>query len=438
MVARVDMKFGEGVLGLTLPEGAQTDVRPLLADPGLPAPAAAVARALEAPIGSRPLSEVARGRRNACVVISDITRPVPNDVVLPPILATLEAAGIARRDILILIATGLHRPNLGEELVHLVGAEIARDYRIENHVARDVDEQVTIATTPDGIPLQIDRRYVEADLKVLTGLIEPHLMAGFSGGRKAILPGLASVETMRYMHGFAMIQQDRSGYGYLDDNPFHHASLMVARKAGADFIVNVAINAEHEITAVFAGELDEAHRVGVGYVRERHFTPVDDVYDVVVTTGGGAPLDRTLYQSWKGVVGVLGAVHKGGSIVILAENSEGAGSADFRSCFDDLTDPRDFFRLYSDARRFKIDQWMAQEVCNAALRAEVYYYCRGIAPEELRRYFVSPVASPEEGLARALARAGGRPRVLVLPDGPYLIPFCREPVGELYDWFHAA
>ncbi len=437
MPASVEMKFGNRGLRLNLPEQAQAEVLPLHADPGLAQPEGAVQAALERPIGGRPLAELARGRRNACIVISDITRPVPNAVLLPPVLRTLEAEGIARANILILVATGLHRANVGPELVQLVGAEIARDYRIENHVARNADEQVTLEVTPEGIPLQIDRRYLAADLKILTGLIEPHLMAGFSGGRKAILPGLASVETMRYMHGFAMIQQDCCGNGRMDDNPFHRASLSVARKAGADFIVNVAINAQHEMTAVFAGELEQAHRVGVEYVRQHHFIEVDDLYDVVVTTGGGAPLDRTLYQSWKGVVGVLGVVRKGGSIVILAENGEGVGSAEFRSCFDNLHHPRDFFAIYCDPTNFKIDQWMTQEICNAALRAEIFYHCTGIAPEELRRYFVTPVASAEEGLTRALGRAAGRPRVLVLPDGPYLIPCTRQPVGELYDWFHA-
>lgn len=436
-MATVEMKFGAGSLPLHLPEGLEVEVRALTDSDALPDPAGAVRQAIARPIASPPLSEIAAGRKSAVVVISDITRPIPNAVLLPPILETLEAAGIPRGEILILVATGLHRPNLGEELTQLVGAEIAGAYRIENHTARNAAEQVVMEVTPEGIPLAIDRRYLEADLKLLTGLIEPHLMAGFSGGRKAILPGLAGVETMRHMHGFAMIQQDRSGYGRMDDNPFHHASLSVARKAGVDFIVNVAINAKHELTGVFAGELEAAHRVGVEHVRQRHFTPVEELCDVVVTTGGGAPLDRTLYQSWKGVVGALGALRKGGSILILAENAEGAGSADFRACFDDLVEPRDFFRLYSDATRFRIDQWMAQEICNAALQAEIFYHCRGIPRQDLARYFVTPVESAEEGLARALGRAGANPRVLLLPDGPYLIPVVAERAGQLYDWFHS-
>ena len=425
------MKFGSRTLDVEIPDACRVDSFSLSSEAALPDPEAAVREALANPIGSSPLEALAQGRRDACIVISDITRPVPNAVVLPPMLHVLERMGIPRQKILILVATGIHRANEGEELIELVGPEIARHY----HVARDPEAHVEVDISDGGHPLEIDRRYVEADLKIITGLIEPHLMAGFSGGRKSILPGLASVETMRFFHSFAMIQSDHTCYGKIEDNPCHHASRRVAGKVGVDFMLNVALDAHHRLTAVFAGDLDEAFAAGVGHVRRQNFVDVEGQYDVVVTTGGGSPLDRTLYQSWKGVVGALGVVRKGGSIVIAAENKEGAGSADFLSCFDELEDPRDFFRLAPQPGYFKIDQWMVQEICNAALHANIYYHAAGLTHKDLERFFVTPVDSPSEGVRRALGQCGGNPRVLVLPDGPYLVPISSSPSREIYDWY---
>jgi len=430
------LKFGSRTLSVEIPSHCHVDSFSLGSEAALPDPEAAVHEALADPIGSAPLESLAQGRRrDACIVISDLTRPVPNAVVLRPILHVLERMGIPRQKILILIATGIHRPNEDEELVELVGPDIARHYRIENHISRNPQDHVEVDRSDDGHPLEIDRRYVEADLKIITGLIEPHLMAGYSGGRKSILPGLASVETMRFFHSFAMIQQDRTSYGRVEDNPCHHASRRVAKKAGVDFMLNVAVDAQHRLTAVFAGDLDEAFAAGVAHVRKQNFIDVEGQYDVVVTTGGGAPLDRTLYQSWKGVVGALGVVRKGGSVVVAAENAEGAGSVDFLSCFDGLQDPRDFFRLAPEPGYFKIDQWMAQEICNAAVHANLYYHATGLTHKDLERFFVIPVDSPGEGVRRALGHCGPNPRVLVLPDGPYLVPISSTPSREIYDWY---
>jgi lactate racemase len=435
-VSAYKLKFGSGTLSVNIPEGVHTDCFRLSADSSLADPTAAVIQALANPSDSPLLGRLAKGRKDACIVISDITRPIPNAVLLPPILEELENSGILRENILILIATGIHRPNEGEELDRLVGKKIARDYRVENHMARDSDSHLDLGKSADGVPLQIDRRYIDADLKILTGLIEPHLMAGYSGGRKAILPGLASVETMRHMHSFSMIQRDSSVYGLMDGNPFHRASLETARKVGADFIVNVAVSSSHELTAVFAGELEAAHLAGVEYVRKQHFVQVEQPYDIVVTSGGGAPLDNTLYQTGKGVVAALGVLKPGGCIVIASENAEGAGSGDFISIFEELSSHEDFFKKASQPDYFRIDQWMAQEFCNAAHHAQIFYHCSGIPSEELSKFFVTPVQSVSEGLEKAFVCSGDSPRVLVLPDGPYLIPELPSPAGDIYDWYY--
>ena len=222
-------------------------------------PVKAIRESLENPLGSRPLSDIAKGRKSAVIVISDITRPVPNQLILPLLTATLEKAGIPREKILILIATGIHRPNQGAELVELVGEEIAGKYRVENHYSEDPDACEYLGLIDNEIPVHVNKMFLQADVKILTGLVELHLMAGFSGGRKAILPGISSLETMKYMHGYRMIQRDEVCNGKLRGNPFHEAAVKIARKVGVDFICNVTLNENRQITGVFSGDLEMAH-----------------------------------------------------------------------------------------------------------------------------------------------------------------------------------
>ena len=193
---------------------------------------------LENPIKSKRLSEIAKGKNSACIVISDITRPVPNKLILPPILAVLEKQGIDREKIVILIATGIHRPNQGDELIELLGEEIARRYKIVNHFSQRPETHSYLGKTSNGTPVYLDKTYLEADLKILTGLIEPHLMAGYSGGRKAICPGISSIETMKVMHGPVILEDPKAHPGILEGNPFHQEATEIAQMAGVDFIVN--------------------------------------------------------------------------------------------------------------------------------------------------------------------------------------------------------
>jgi nickel-dependent lactate racemase len=209
----------------------------------LPNPEAAIEQALASPIGSKPLADIAQGRKNACILICDVTRPVPNRLILPPMLRILEAQGIARKDILILIATGLHRPNEGAELEELVGSEIAANYRIENHHGKILAEHDYLGTTPNGVPVHLDARYVRADLKITTGLIEPHLMAGYSGGRKVICPGIAALETVKVWHGPRFLEHPKADCGIVEGNPVHEENTRIALMAGCDFIVNVCMSA---------------------------------------------------------------------------------------------------------------------------------------------------------------------------------------------------
>ncbi|MEO2006219.1 MAG: nickel-dependent lactate racemase [Candidatus Poribacteria bacterium] len=427
---QVTMRYGRDGRVVQFPDPNTTVLR---MRPGVAVadPDRAVADALLNPVGSRPLHEVARGKTAACVVISDITRPVPNRLILPPILGTIESAGIRRQDILILIATGIHRPNEGDELVELVGEEIASAYRVENHFSEDLASHRDLGLTSKGTRVLIDERYCEADLTVTTALIEPHLMAGYSGGRKAVCPGLASIETMKVMHGPGILEHPSASTGILDGNPFHEEALEIARMAGVDFNLNVALDENRDLIGVFAGDINDAHRAGCAFVEERVRVDVDPA-PIVVTTCAGHPLDTTFYQAIKGPVGALDAVQEGGSILLLSACGEGIGSGPFTKLMHDTSDLDDFVEGLYDPSKFVIDQWQLEELAKVTRKASVYCFTEGLEDEVLKRLFVTPVASPEEGLQRLLDHHGADARILAIPEGPYVMPVARvqPPEGD--------
>jgi nickel-dependent lactate racemase len=376
----------------------------------------AIEAALRVPTGAAPLDAIARGRKSAVVVISDVTRPVPNRVLLPPILETIERAGVPRAAITILVATGIHRANEGDELIALVGPEIPRAYRVVNHVARDAAELVVAGTTRAGIPVHVNRHYVAADLRVLTGFIEPHLWAGYSGGVKAILPGITGIETMKHMHGYAMIADPRTRYGLVEGNPFREAGLEVAAMVGVDFIVNVTLNESKAVTGVFAGHHREAFMAGVRFLEPSVVARVSEPVDLAITSGGGEPLDRSLYQTIKGMSGVAPILKPTGRMVVASACGEGAGGAEFTRLMDGVTDVDAFMERLRSPGHFVVDQWAAQEIYSIARRFPVGLKCEGLGDAAVRRYHLRPVASVQEELDAAIARGE---RVAVVPDGPY-------------------
>lgn len=396
--------------------------------PGLSGIEERLEEALRAPIGSRPLAEIARGKKTACVVISDITRPVPNALILSPILATLEGAGIAREQITILIGTGLHRPNEGDELIQLVGQSIASEYRVLNHRARDRETLVHLGQTSCGAPIWIDKVYVEAELKIATSLIEPHLMAGFSGGRKAICPGLMGVDTMRVLHGPELLSHPLASEGHIEGNPFHRQALEVAQTAGVDFTCNVAMNDRREVTGIFAGDLEKAHDQGCRFVEQHAGAWVEKPAPIVVTSSAGFPLDLTFYQAVKGLTAVLPIVEQGGTIVLVARCSEGLGGPEFTQLLDQTDGIDDFEAKLADPDFFVIDQWQLQELCKVLRKARVCLVSEGICPEDTRATkFVDVTHSLAQGLAAAQSRHGGDSApVIAVPRGPYVLTRCRD------------
>jgi lactate racemase len=407
---------GENHVKIEVPDNAVV-LTPNTAD-GLPDPEGAVAEAIARPIGSAPLAELAAGRSNACIVISDITRPVPNRLVLPPILKTLEAAGIPRDAITILIATGMHRPNEGLELESMVGADIMASYRIINHFCRRQEDLRHIADI-DGAPIELNRHYLDADLKILTGLIEPHMYAGYSGGRKALLPGISSYKTMTHMHSFKMIDHPGVTNCRLDGNPFHEAGQQVCELAGVDFIVNVIINKSRQLAGVFAGHYDAAHRAGCDMVGEMAVQCMMDKVDLVVTSAGGYPLDATFYQVSKGLIAARNILRKGGAIIVACECREGLGSDEYCRMIAEGNSPEAFFNTYSDPQHFIIDQWCLQTTYQSVDHAgRVYVYSPHLGKEDLAGLGITKIADIQAAVDELLPT---HPSVAVSPDGPYVV-----------------
>jgi len=418
---RVKLEYGKTGLEVTLPADRVIHTLGYKNAQPLADPAAELARKLARPTGTPPLSEIARGRRSACVVISDITRPVPNRLILGQILPTLEAAGIPRDKITILIATGLHRPNEGDELIELVGAEIAERYRVENHHGTILSEHTHLGDSPRGVPIWIDSRYVEADLKITTGLIEPHLMAGFSGGRKLICPGIAALETVKVWHGPAFLEHPRADCGILDGNPVHEENTWIGRRTGCDFIVNAVIDAERRPLALVAGDMEAAFLEGVAFVRGVVVDTVPAPVDVVVTSCAGYPLDTTFYQAVKGLTGALPIVKQGGTIIMAASLSEGIGSPEFERLFTENPSLEVFVERILGKDYFVMDQWQLEELAKVARKAEVRIVSDGLPAATIDKLFVRSAASVEQAVAESLAAHGPKATMAVIPKGPYVL-----------------
>jgi lactate racemase len=421
---RVDFAFGKTGLLVDLPtEFRYRVLAPRSAHP-LAEPVAAVEAALDSPIGAVPLEQLARGRQSAAISVCDITRPAPNRLVLPPVLERLEKAGIPRERITILIATGLHRPASESEIREICGDVIAERYRVVNHDARRLDEHRHLGATKSGTLVYVDERFVSADLHITLGFIEPHLMLGFSGGRKLIAPGLAAQETIKVLHSPKFMRDARAVEGSIEDNPLHRELLEIARLARHDFVVDVALGrgapGARPICGVFAGEPVAAHRSGVEFVSQVMLETLDEPVDAVITTSGGYPLDLTFYQAIKGITAAAHIVKPGGKILLLAACQEGAGAAEFSRMLRESPSREEFLHRIVNAP-VTIDQWQLEKLALVAEKAEVLFYVPGL-PREYHaalwgRAFPTAAAAVEALTASLEPRAA----IAVIPEGPYVL-----------------
>ncbi len=423
---RIDFAFGRSGLSLDLPGGFE--YRLLEARSALPLPdsSAAIERALDAPIGAPALTELASGKHSAAISVCDITRPAPNAEVLPPLLTRLEAAGVPRDGITILIATGLHRPASDAEIREICGAETAARYRVLNHHARELSEHSALGKTASGTPVYIDDRFISADLHITLGFIEPHLMLGYSGGRKLIVPGLAAQETIKVLHSPRFMRDARTVEGSIEANPLHRELLEIAHLARHDFLLDVALargTPRRPIAAVFAGDPVAAHRQGVEFVSRVMLETLDQPVDAVITTAAGYPLDLTFYQAVKGVTAASHIVKPGGKILLLAACEEGVGGPEFARMLAEGSTDRVFMKNIERAP-VTVDQWQIEKLALVTTRAEVSYYVPGLPKEFDSALWGKSYPCAEEAIRALFATLEPNARVAVIPEGPYVLAKC--------------
>ena len=416
---KISLAFDETGAEIELPEGRSIRVlRSRFAD-ALDDPQRAIEAGLQNPIGCAPLEELAAGKRSAAISICDITRPAPNRIVLPPVIAALERAGIPASQISILIATGLHREATEAELNEIVGPEILARHPVHSHRAKREDEQRFLGETAGGTPIYIDRRFVEADLHVTLGFIEPHLMAGFSGGRKLISIGLAGEKTIKRLHSPPFMRDPAASEGSFPDNPLHRELIEIAARAGHDFMVDVALTREKKIAKVFAGQPAAAHAQGVQFVRDSTLATVEEPADAVITTSGGYPLDLTFYQAVKGVTAAAHIVKPGGAILLAAACREGLGSPEFSALMRRGLHWEALLDELAGAP-VNVDQWQAEKLAMVARKAGLSFCVPGVPAQDRARLWGPAFADPQQAVDDLFARLPAGGSVVVIPEGPYV------------------
>jgi lactate racemase len=424
---QVDLSYGRGTLPVRFPDDLEVTVirKPVM--PVLPDPAAAVRRALESPVAARPFSEEARGAASACILVCDITRPVPNGLLLPPLVRALIGAGVDPARILVLVATGLHRPNLGAELEELIGDPwVLRTVRVENHDARDDAAHVDLGLTAAGTPVKLDRRFAGADLKIVTGLVEPHFMAGYSGGRKVIAPGVAHKDTITTFHSARFMAHPHAENCVLEGNPLHREQLAIAAMLGRVLSVNTVLDEQRRVSFVNFGEVVASHREAVAFVERYAVVSVPRRFGTVVTTAAGYPLDKTYYQTVKGMVAPLDILEPGADLFIASACSEGMGSREYVEAQKRLVGlGPDGFLSDIGAKRFAdVDEWQTQMQLKSTRLARVHLYAPALAAEDRALTGVDVVESLEAAVVARVRERGDR-HVAVIPEGPYVVPVHR-------------
>jgi nickel-dependent lactate racemase len=413
----MDVKLAYGLTGLvaSVPDDARvvlpTDLPPLTDERG------AIATAMRAPLVGPALDGLVNSGSHIAVVFPDLTRPMPNQTVLPPLLAELERLGAKPDRIDLLCATGTHRRATADEMAALIGPDLVARHSVHDHAAADPDH-VEVGRV-DGVAVRIDRRYVEADVRIVTGFVEPHFFAGFSGGPKAVCPGLAALDTILEAHSPRRIADPRASWTVTDGNPVHDFVRAATALAPPTMSIDVTINNQRQVTAVFAGTLPDAHRAACAFVERTAVQRVSRRFDVVVSTNSGHPLDRNLYQAVKGMAAAERVVARGGTIVMAA------------ACVDGLPDEGAFGRLLAEAESPadliapdaapELDRWEAQVLGRVLQRARVQLRTDGLTDDEVRAAHLEPVADVSDAVARAVHQAGVNASVCVLPLGPLTV-----------------
>jgi lactate racemase len=417
---RIQLAYGQGYVPLDSPEACTTVIEPAHS-PGFPDEHAEIVRALNQPIGALPLRESIQPHDRICIVFTDITRATPNRRLIPWLIEYLSF--VSRERITLLNGLGTHRPNTDAELKELLTPEVVERYRVFNHEPENPEALVQVGMTHDGTPALLNRHVMDANVRIITGFIEPHFFAGFSGGPKGIMPGVAGLQTVMSNHGARNIADPGATFGVTEGNPIWEEMRDIALRAGPSFLLNVALNEKREITGVFAGDLLEAHRAGCAFVKKSAMQPVDDLFDVVITTNSGYPLDLNLYQGVKGMSAGARILKPGGTLILACECRQGAPAG---SSFDQLlraaSSPEELLGLITSPGFVRPEQWQVQIQALIQRKATIMLYS-SLSHEQVRAAHLIPCEDINATLQKMIAARPEGMRIGVLPQGPLTIPY---------------
>jgi lactate racemase len=417
---KVRLAYGQGHLPVELPDELTTIIEPAHI-PGLADERAAVLAALERPIGARPLREWVQPGNRVCIVFTDLTRATPNERLIPWLLECL--ADVPRGDITLLNAVGTHRPNTPAELEQMLTPAIVQKYRVLNHDAEDSKELVALGTTRDGSPALLNRNVVGADVRIVTGFIEPHFFAGFSGGPKGIMPGVAGLQTVMSNHGARNLGDPNSTFGVTEGNPIWEEMRDIVLRAGPSFLLNVALNEQRQITGVFAGDLIAAHQAGCEFVRQSAMQVCAAPFDVVITTNSGYPLDQNLYQGVKGMSAGARVLKPGGTLILACECGDGVpANGSFDRILRSAAGPAELLALLATPGFSRPEQWQAQLQALIQQQARVLLYS-SLSDDIVRAAHLTPCHDIGATIGELLSRRPNGTRIAVLPQGPLTIPY---------------
>ena len=384
----------------------------------------AVTNAFLNPINSPSLSNLAKDSKSACILVCDITRPVPNNLFLEKLVNTLVISGISEDNIIILIATGLHRPAPKKEINQIIGSKyILNNINIVNHLARENSHHRFIGTTSQGNRISLDKRFLDADLKIATGLVEPHFMAGYSGGRKVIAPGIAHEKTIRTFHSARYMEDPKAKNCNLQQNPLHEDQLEIIKMIGGSYAVNCVIDEGRNLSYINFGEIVKSHIDAVNFMTSYAKVKANHLFNTIITSSAGAPLDATFYQTVKGMISPLSILKKGGDLIIFSECKEGMGSNDFlRSQTRLLKDGKQKFitdilkKKYAD-----VDEWQTEKEIEALNKANIYLYSKGISKKEEKLAAIKLINDPISTIEESIKKHNNN-NIAIIPEGPYIVP----------------
>ena len=416
---QVKLAYGKNGLNIQVPDKA------VLIEPrhlaGLADEKSAVLTALRKPIGTPPLKEMVKSTDIVAIVIADITRPTPSEKLVPWLIE--ELSHVPKENLVVINGLGSHRANTREELIQMLGQEVVDTIRVVNHDAFDDKQLVHVGRNSYGSDVYLNKTYVEADFRIVTGFIEPHFFAGFSGGPKGINPGVAGIKTIQDFHNAEMIGNPQSTWGVIDGNGVQDAATQNCLMVKPEFMLNVTLNGEKAITNVFAGDVIKAHRVGCEFVKKHAMFAVDKPFDIVITTNSGYPLDQNLYQTVKGMSAGAQVVKQGGSVISVSECCDGLPShGNFGPIMKMRKTPEELLDMINDPSFSMFDQWEAQTLAMLRVKADIYLYSL-VEKQAVIDCMINPIDNVEQTLKQLMDKYGPDTSIAILPLGPLVIPY---------------